>query len=43
VNNKKIGITYGAEKEKLPEVGDTIKEYYSLKKVEKLSLEIQKN
>jgi len=26
--NKQIGITYGAEKEILPKVGDTIKEYH---------------
>ena len=34
--NKPIGITYGAEKEMIPKVGDTIKEYYSNKILRKI-------
>ena len=33
---KQIKITYGAEKEIIPKVGDTIKEYYTSKKVRKI-------
>ena len=34
--NKQIGITYGAEKEMVPKVGDTIKEYYLTKILRKI-------
>jgi antitoxin component YwqK of YwqJK toxin-antitoxin module len=33
---KQIEITYGAEKEIIPKVGDTIKEYYSNKKIREI-------
>ncbi|WP_298764802.1 hypothetical protein [uncultured Polaribacter sp.] len=35
-HTRKIKITYGAEKEIIPKIGDTIKEYYSEKKVRKI-------
>ena len=35
---KQIEITYGAEKEIIPKVGDTIKEYYSNKKIREIVL-----
>jgi antitoxin component YwqK of YwqJK toxin-antitoxin module len=35
-DRKQSKITYGAEKEIIPKIGDTIKEYYSEKKVRKI-------